>query len=92
MGKGSWGDTPRPKAHCPRPVLLTAPAPPVRTRDYGGVLIPLELDFNGVELSFFSTTTVFGTPTDITLAELAIESFFPADEKTRQVMERGRSM
>ncbi|HEV7778728.1 MAG TPA: hypothetical protein VGO76_17790 [Luteibacter sp.] len=33
-------------------------------------------------LSFFSTTTVFGTPTDITLAELALECFFPADEFT----------
>ena len=33
-------------------------------------------------LAFFSTTTVIGTPLDITLSELAIESFFPADEAT----------
>jgi hypothetical protein len=39
-------------------------------------------------LSFFSTTTVFGTPLDITLSELAIESFFPADTATADVMRR----
>ncbi|KQX39455.1 helix-turn-helix domain-containing protein [Variovorax sp. Root434] len=36
---------------------------------------------NGV-LSFISTTTIFGTPVDVTLQELAVESFFPADEQT----------
>jgi heme oxygenase len=38
------------------------------------------------ELSFVSTITVFGTPLDVTLSELAIESFFPADEKTAQIL------
>jgi hypothetical protein len=33
-------------------------------------------------LSMFSTTTVFGTPRDVTLSELAIESFYPADAQT----------
>jgi transcriptional regulator with XRE-family HTH domain len=33
-------------------------------------------------LSLFSTTTVFGTPRDVTLSELAIESFYPADQET----------
>jgi hypothetical protein len=37
-------------------------------------------------LSFFSTTMVFGTPVDITLSELALETFFPADEATVQRM------
>lgn len=36
----------------------------------------------GAELRFFSTMTVFGSPLDVTIAELAIESFFPADEAT----------
>lgn len=36
----------------------------------------------GPELSFFSTVATFGTALDITVAELAIESFFPADETT----------
>lgn len=30
-------------------------------------------------LSLISTITVFGTPNDVTLAELALETFFPAD-------------
>jgi hypothetical protein len=33
-------------------------------------------------LSFISTTTVFGTPVEITLSELALETFFPADAPT----------
>jgi transcriptional regulator with XRE-family HTH domain len=37
---------------------------------------------DGTELRFFSTMTVFGSPLDVTIAELAIESFFPADDPT----------
>jgi transcriptional regulator with XRE-family HTH domain len=37
---------------------------------------------DGTEMRFFSTMTVFGSPLDVTIAELAIESFFPADEVT----------
>ena len=37
---------------------------------------------DGTQLRFFSTMTVFGSPLDVTIAELAIESFFPADEAT----------
>lgn len=48
----------------------------------GGVVAPLLLESGAGTLSLFSTTTVFGTPIDITLAELAIEAFFPADEDT----------
>jgi hypothetical protein len=33
-------------------------------------------------LSFYSTTTVFGTPIDVTLSELALEFFYPADRAT----------
>ena len=39
---------------------------------------------DGRVLSLLSTTTVFGTANDITLAELTLESFFPADEFTRK--------
>jgi hypothetical protein len=35
-------------------------------------------------LSFISTTMVFGTPLDITLSEIAVETFFPADEATAE--------
>ncbi|HYR28132.1 MAG TPA: helix-turn-helix transcriptional regulator [Thermoanaerobaculia bacterium] len=51
-------------------------------RDYGGVIVPLELRTGDGVLSFFSTTTVFGTPVEITVSELAIESFFPANPET----------
>ena len=37
-------------------------------------------------LSFISTTMVFGTPVDVTLSELALETFFPADDLTAQRM------
>jgi transcriptional regulator with XRE-family HTH domain len=46
------------------------------------VVVPLRLRDEHGALSFISTTTVFGTPLDVTLAELAIESFFPADAAT----------
>jgi transcriptional regulator with XRE-family HTH domain len=54
--------------------------------DYGGVVVPFILRTEHGVLSFFSTTTVFGTPLDVTLSELAIESFFPADQKTAETM------
>jgi transcriptional regulator with XRE-family HTH domain len=46
------------------------------------IAVPLRLRTPLGLLSFFSTTTVFGTPVDITLSELAIEAFFPADPQT----------
>ncbi|MGE8509750.1 helix-turn-helix domain-containing protein [Paraburkholderia terricola] len=46
------------------------------------IAVPLRLRTPLGLLSFFSTTTVFGTPVDVTLSELAIEAFFPADQQT----------
>ena len=46
------------------------------------IVVPLELTTNTGTLRLFSTTTVFGTPLDVTVSEIAIESFFPADEET----------
>jgi transcriptional regulator with XRE-family HTH domain len=46
------------------------------------LFVPLRLQTDAGLLSFVSTTTVFGAPHDITLAELAIEAFFPADDVT----------
>jgi transcriptional regulator with XRE-family HTH domain len=48
----------------------------------GEIAVPLRYDADGRELSFFSTIATFGTAVDITLAELSIEAFFPADENT----------
>lgn len=56
------------------------PADPLRGD--GHVYVPLQLRNGGGVLNFISTVTVFGTPTDITLSELALETFFPADEAT----------
>ena len=46
------------------------------------IVLPLRLRRAGGELSFFSTMAVFGTRLDVTLAELAIEAFYPADRET----------
>ncbi|MEN3377270.1 MAG: hypothetical protein V7604_2625 [Hyphomicrobiales bacterium] len=54
--------------------------------DYAGVVVPLRLRVEAGTLSLFSTTTIFGTPVDITLAELAIESFFPADAASADML------
>lgn len=62
------------------PVPSGEHSPPIR--DYAGVVLPFELRTPEGVLAFFSTTTVFGTPVDITLSELALESFFPANERT----------
>ncbi len=47
---------------------------------------PFKLRFGGEVLSFMSATMIFGTPVDITLSELALETFFPADELTAERM------
>lgn len=66
-----------------RDELAGYPGPPPASRlDTRAILVPLRLRVQGTVLSLFSTTTVFGTPRDVTLAELAIESFYPADAPT----------
>ena len=50
------------------------------------VVVPLVIDTPNGRLSFISTTTVFGTPVDITLSELALETFFPADAETSRAL------
>jgi transcriptional regulator with XRE-family HTH domain len=56
--------------------------------EFGNVVVPLRLASEQGTLSLFSTTTVFGTPIDVTLAELAIEAFFPADAATAAILRR----
>ncbi len=50
------------------------------------IAVPLRVRTALGELAFYSTTTIFGTPVDITLAELAIEAFFPADPHTASLL------
>lgn len=56
---------------------------------YSGVAVPLVIRTGQGEMSFLSTTTMFGTPIDITLAELAIEAFLPADASTVELLRGG---
>jgi transcriptional regulator with XRE-family HTH domain len=49
------------------------------------IVVPLKIDSKYGPLSFISTTTVFGTPVDVTVSEIALETFFPADESTREI-------
>jgi transcriptional regulator with XRE-family HTH domain len=56
--------------------------------DPSGIAIPMQLELDGAVLSMISTTTVFGTPVDITLAELALEAFVPADAATAEQLRR----
>lgn len=52
------------------------------------IAMPFELDTQHGRLRFISTLTVFGTPVDVTLQELAVESFFPADAQTQAALAR----
>jgi transcriptional regulator with XRE-family HTH domain len=56
----------------------SAPLPP------DNVAIPFKFRLGADVLSFMSATMIFGTPVDVTLSELAIETFFPADELTSE--------
>ena len=51
-----------------------------------GMVMPLRYAAGGRELSFFSVTSVLGTPLDVTLDELAIEAFLPADAGTAEFL------
>lgn len=50
------------------------------------IAVPLVLDTIAGRISFVSTVTIFGTPVDITLSELAIEAFFPADAESAALL------
>jgi transcriptional regulator with XRE-family HTH domain len=67
------------------------PVPPGadRTRLEGevlGIAVPLRLRTPAGELNLISTTTIFGTPVDVTLQELALETFFPGDPATAEAL------
>lgn len=49
-------------------------------------LIPCVLELNGHRLSLFTTLATLGSPRDVTLAELTVELFYPADAETEAVL------
>ncbi|HLL49355.1 MAG TPA: helix-turn-helix transcriptional regulator, partial [Thermomicrobiales bacterium] len=61
---------------------------PVPDQSLASVAMPLCLHTGHGTLSLISTTMVFGTPVDVTLSELAIEAFFPADAATADLLQR----
>jgi hypothetical protein len=52
-----------------------------------GFAVPLRLAFDHVELQLITTLTSFATAIDVTLAELQLEAFLPADETTARVLQ-----
>lgn len=52
------------------------------------IAVPLILNTDAGRISFVSTVTIFGTPVDITLSELAIEAFFPADAESAALLQK----
>lgn len=55
--------------------------------DASRIVVPLRYRHENQDLSLISTTTIFGTPKDVTVAGLAIETFFPADEPTAKALQ-----
>jgi hypothetical protein len=62
------------------------PSPEIEQPGPADVVVPLRIRADGHELAFFSTVATFGTPLDVTLSELVIESFFPADASTAAIL------
>ena len=52
------------------------------------IAVPLILNTDAGRIAFVSTVTIFGTPVDITLSELAIEAFFPADGESAALLQK----
>lgn len=67
----------------PAPPRTDPPAPAGEAND---LVVPLHLASEHGELALLYTTTVFGSPRDVTLDEIAIETFFPADRDTAALM------
>jgi transcriptional regulator with XRE-family HTH domain len=67
-------------------------APPGRPRAASPaapqMIVPFQVRIGGEVASFFTTIMVFGTPVEVTLSELALESFFPADAATAMLVKR----
>jgi hypothetical protein len=60
--------------------------PDVEPPGSGDVVVPLRIRTDLGELRFLSTVATFGTPLDVTVAELSIESFFPANPETADAL------
>ena len=61
-------------------------ATPPKAAPSNPLLVPCVLDIAGQRLSFFTTLATFGSPRDVTLAELTVELFYPADAATEAAL------
>jgi len=70
--------------------LVAYPGPDAgrRPEPAPSLVVPLRIRHGDGVLAFVSTVTTFGTPLDVTVSELVIESFFPADEATAAALRR----
>jgi transcriptional regulator with XRE-family HTH domain len=66
--------------------LRAMPGDEAEPRPTDSFVLPLRIASPAGELRFISMTTVFGTPLEVTLSELAIEAFLPADSETAERM------
>lgn len=65
----------------PNVIALKQQTPVIQSTE-PSLLIPCIMELHGQELSLFTTLTTFGSPRDITLHELCVELFYPADTHT----------
>jgi hypothetical protein len=68
--------------------IQSYPAPAPALVASNEVFLPFKLRTSAGLISFFTTSMFFGTPIDITLTELTLECFFPADAQTEQIVQR----
>src|SRR5262249_61594233 len=77
--------TPPPQNLSPSPVAPTNYTPP-NPPNPNDVLLMQEFSLEDRRLAFFCTLTTFGTPRDLTLAELTIVAFHPANSQTAEAL------
>lgn len=86
------GHSADPKLAALRDELAALPVPAAARTDQAlsgdaqAIAVPFRLETDLGPLTFLTTTTVFGTAVDVTLSEVTIEAFFPADKETAEVM------
>lgn len=68
----------------PTPLMKTSASPDAAH----AIMVPFQLETILGRMSFFTTTTVFGSPLEVTLSELALECFYPADAATAEVVRK----
>lgn len=66
------------------------PSPTADPSEPHALAVPLEIQTELGRLSFLSTVTVFGSPVDVTLSEVALEVFYPADAATNERVRAGK--